>query len=202
MAPATPFMAEEIYQFVKDFDSLHAEVYVESVHLEHWPKVSGIYDDEQSKNILIKMEKTREIVETVLALRNKANIKVRQPLQSLMLPIDVFSNVHVHILQDELNIKQVQVSIDNILMLDTVITEDLRIEGLARDIVRDIQSKRKDANLVPSDKISVIVTAEEKDTDAYMNMYQVHTSMFTEVANVVNYTVVHGEIYAVEISKV
>jgi isoleucyl-tRNA synthetase len=202
MAPATPFMAEEIYQFVKGFDILNAHVYKESVHLEAWPKVSGMIDADTSKIILSKMEKTREVVETVLALRNKANIKVRQPLQSLMLPMDAFSNVHVHILQDELNIKQVKVSLDNILVLDTVVTEDLRIEGLARDVIREIQSKRKDANLVPSDTISVVVTVEEKNTDEYTKIYDVHKHMFSDTANVVTYTVTNGEVYNVEITKI
>lgn len=202
MAPATPFMAEEIYQFVKSFDNIHVGLYTESVHLEHWPKASNMFDEIQFKNILSKMEKTREIVETVLALRNKANIKVRQPLQSLMLPIDTFSNVHIHILQDELNIKQVKVSVDDVLMLDTVVTEDLRVEGLARDIVREIQSKRKEANLVPSDTISVIVNVEEKNKDEYTKIYNIHKQMFADVANVVSYDVIEGESHVLEIKKI
>ncbi len=202
MAPATPFMAEEIYQFVKGFDTSHTDTYKESVHLESWPKVSDSSSEKGDAAIIEKMQKTREVVEAVLALRNKANIKVRQPLQSLMLPIDTFSNVHVHILQDELNIKQVIVSADNMMALDTVVTEDLRVEGLARDVIREVQSKRKDLNLVPSDTISVTVSATEPLRVDYEKIYEVHKNMFTDIANVTSYTVTTGDTYAVEVVKV
>lgn len=201
MAPATPFMAEEIYQFVKSFDSAHPDRYVESVHLESWPTVTNTLSDKEEKEILYKMEKTREVVESVLALRNKANIKVRQPLQSLMLPVDIFSNVHVHILQDELNIKQVIVSVDDVMVLDTVVTEELRVEGLARDVIREIQSKRKDLNLVPSDTISVHISVQGDMQKDYNSIYELHKSMFTDIANVTAYTVVVGDVYTVEVQK-
>lgn len=202
MAPATPFMAEEIYQFVKRFDASHADLYVESIHLENWPKISGSVSPEDSQDSIARMQKTREIVELVLALRNKANIKVRQPLQSLSLPVEVFSQVHVHILQDELNIKQIIVSADDQITLDTVVTEDLRIEGLARDVIREIQSKRKELDLVPSDTIAVTLHVELNKVEDYNCIYNIHKHMFTDIANVSTYAVVPGTEFVVEVSKI
>ena len=86
----------------------------------------------------------------------------------------MFSQVHVHILQDELNIKQIIVSADDQITLDTVVTEDLRIEGLARDVIREIQSKRKELDLVPSDTIAVTLHVELNKVEDYNCIYNIH----------------------------
>ncbi len=201
MAPATPFMAEEIHQYVKNFDTESGRLYAESVHLENWPKATSTLSSEESAEAIERMQKTRDVVEHVLALRNKANIKVRQPLQSLSLPGDVFAQVHVHILQDELNIKEIIVSTDEHMSLNTTVTEELRIEGLARDVIREIQSKRKDLNLVPTDTISVVAHVEEGLQEDYVRIYNVHMHMFTDIANVASYTVSPAASYALEVIK-
>ncbi|MES2985985.1 MAG: class I tRNA ligase family protein [Patescibacteria group bacterium] len=201
MAPATPFMAEEIYQFVKNFDTTFTlRLYKESVHLESWPTVTSKITKTEIDEITLKMQKTREVVESVLALRNKANIKVRQPLASLTLPLDTFGSVHVHILQDELNIKHIIAGEDDQMVLDIVVTEELRVEGFARDMVREIQSKRKDLDLIPQDKISVVFNTPD-NVDA-LNAYGAHTNLFTEVANVVTLTVASADTQSIEVAKV
>lgn len=203
MAPATPFMAEEIYQFVRAFDHAHTtELYVESVHLESWPTVTTPMSKIQIDEVTLKMKKTREVVEHVLGLRNKANIKVRQPLASLSLSVDTFTNVYVHILQDELNIKQIVVGIDDQITLDTVITEELKVEGLARDLLREIQSKRKELDLVPTDIISVTIHAEESTKAEYDTVACLHSKMFTDIANVTTLQVASADVFSLEVVKV
>ncbi len=204
MAPATPFMAEEIYQFVKSFDT--ARTYTESVHLESWPvATSGLSADEES-DVLLKMTKTREVVEAGLALRNKAGIKVRQPLASLSVGVDAFGAIHIDIVEDELNVKAVKVT-DNVeLSLDTVITEELRLEGLARDLVRDIQSKRKDADLVPEDRVKVVVGVPAVHKDEYIRIIEIHHSFIASTVHAETIDIVLDETAAatpkVELTKI
>lgn len=161
IAPFTPFMAEEIYLFVKNFAAI--ENIKESVHLENWPEVKDI----ASISVIEKMNQTRLVVEQGLALRNKANIKVRQPLASISVPKGMMENIYQEIIKDELNVKDV-VEEEEIL-LDTNITQELRVEGIVRDIIREIQSKRKDLNLVPTDKINLSLKTNE-DISVYVDM--------------------------------
>ncbi|MBC7981577.1 class I tRNA ligase family protein, partial [Candidatus Parcubacteria bacterium] len=153
IAPFTPFMAEEIYLFVKNFASI--EHIKESVHLENWPEIKNITDI----SVLEKMNQTRLVVEQGLALRNKANIKVRQPLASISMPKEMHEIIYKDIIKDELNVKDIIEGGE--ITLDTNITEDLRVEGVVRDIIREIQSKRKDLNLVPTDKINLAIKVKE-----------------------------------------
>ncbi len=152
MAPFTPFMAEEIYLFIKNF--IKSDL-LESVHLENWPEIKDISDN----TVIDKMNQTRLVVEQGLALRNKEGIKVRQPLNSISVTEDVFNNIYAEIIKDELNIKNI--IIGEIVALDTNITEDLRLEGVVRDFIREIQSKRKDLKLIPDDKIDLIIKTKE-----------------------------------------
>ncbi|MBC7981910.1 class I tRNA ligase family protein [Candidatus Parcubacteria bacterium] len=161
IAPFTPFMAEEIYLFVKNFAAI--ENIKESVHLENWPEVKDIADI----SVIEKMNQTRLVVEQGLALRNKANIKVRQPLAYISVPKGMMENIYQEIIKDELNVKDVVEEED--ILLDTNITEELRVEGVVRDIIREIQSKRKDLNLVPTDKITLSIKVKE-DISIFVDM--------------------------------
>jgi isoleucyl-tRNA synthetase len=161
IAPFTPFIAEEIYLFAKDFANVIDAK--ESVHLESWPEVKDIRDI----SVLVKMEQTRSIVMQGLALRNKTGIKVRQPLEAISVSKEMIENIYLDIIKDELNVKNVTEGEE--IVLDTNITEELRIEGLVRDMIREIQSKRKDLDLVPSDKISLTLKTKEK-ISSYLDM--------------------------------
>ncbi len=161
IAPFMPFMAEEMYLFVKNFANV--KDIKESVHLENWPEVKDIKDI----SVLEKMTQTRQVIEQGLALRNKSGIKVRQPLESISVPRFMLENLYQDIVKDELNVKKVIE--DDLVALDTNITEELRVEGVVRDIVREIQSKRKDLNLVPNDKINLIIKTKE-NISAFIDM--------------------------------
>jgi isoleucyl-tRNA synthetase len=107
IAPAMPFMAEELYQnLVRSVD----ESAPESVHLAEWPKVMEEFIDESLNR---DMELIMRLVSLGHAARQKANRKVRQPLAEAAFSVGnpaerkaLMKNVDV--IADELNVKQVR----------------------------------------------------------------------------------------------
>ncbi|GIJ95788.1 isoleucine--tRNA ligase [Capnocytophaga stomatis] len=81
MAPVAPFYADKLY---KDLTAGTQQETLESVHLTHFPKADTSLIDKQLES---KMEKAQNISSLVLSLRKKEMIKVRQPLQKIMIPI-------------------------------------------------------------------------------------------------------------------
>jgi len=147
IAPFVPFMAEEVYRRVGGEK--------ESVHLEEWPIIKKV-----DSQIIQDMQKVREVVTQALELRQKAGHKVRQPLISLAISQN-FSQDLLDIIADEVNVKEVKVSAGSEIKLDTTLTDELKNEGIARDIIRGIQDARKTENLSPSEKIKLVVSTEE-----------------------------------------
>ncbi|OGD69601.1 hypothetical protein A3E89_00095, partial [Candidatus Campbellbacteria bacterium RIFCSPHIGHO2_12_FULL_35_10] len=156
MAPFMPFVSEEIYQRVKGNEGK------ESVHLESW---NNVIAGEVDRDILEDMQKVREIVSKTLEARAVAGIKVRQPLNKV-----IFSSMYeidrddlFEIIKDETNIKEVVIEqgMDNEVKLDVEITPELKAEGQYRELLRNIQRMRKDANLVPSDLVELEVETDE-----------------------------------------
>ena len=151
MAPFTPFIAEDIYLKVRD------ENESESVHLESWPNLKNL-----DEKIISEMQTLRETVTRALEERTKVGIKVRQPLASVTIKKQELNgkNDLLDILKDELNVKEVQFSEtqEAEIVLDTNITEELRLEGNARELIRFIQQLRKTSGLQPSDEIKATVS--------------------------------------------
>lgn len=154
MAPAMPFYAEYLWQQVKD------EKAAESVHLASWP-VAEVVDEE----MLEAMQITRETVSLALEARAKANIKIRQPLATLKVnhPIVPEAEPYLALVRDEVNVKEIvsDMSIADMVMLDTEITPELKAEGDARELIRAIQEMRKTAGLAPRDRINLKVQTSD-----------------------------------------
>ncbi len=236
-APIAPFFMDKLYQ---DLNTVTQKESAESIHLAEFPKFDITFVDESLER---KMENAQTISSLVLSLRAKEKIKVRQPLQKIMIPvesaqqkaeIEAVSNLIKH----EVNIKEVELledasdilikqikpnfktlgpkfgkqmravakavqefaqediqqmqSTGEILMavedqqirleladveisskdiegwlvanegnltvaLDVTITDDLRKEGIARELVNRIQNARKDNGLEVTDKIKLTV---------------------------------------------
>ncbi len=148
VAPFIPFTAEQVYLHAKTSDSS------ESVHLENWPHI-GPFDTD----ILSKMEEARKAVSGTLLKRAEAGIKIRQPLRKLTLSSKTLEGEEelLSIIGDEVNVKEVVVDTrsEALILLDTVVTEELALEGKARDIIRTLQEMRKKAGLSLKDKIVV-----------------------------------------------
>ncbi len=108
IAPAMPFMAEELYQNLVRAVNPDAP---ESVHLADWPT----YDpDAIDETLNAEMALVLKLVSLGHAARNKAGIKVRQPLQEAAFAVGRASEQEVvtryaDLLADELNVKRVRV---------------------------------------------------------------------------------------------
>jgi isoleucyl-tRNA synthetase len=101
LAPFVPFLAEAIYQ------NLRTEQMPESVHLCDWPQV-----DEQLRDVHLEaqMARARQIVTAGLQARNKAQIKVRQPLALAAITSDgpPLEEEYQQLIRQELNVKKIQ----------------------------------------------------------------------------------------------
>jgi isoleucyl-tRNA synthetase len=147
MAPFAPFMSEHIYQNLPGS--------LDSVHLELWPESNKEFISPELEK---QMEIVKQIVEKGHAARKTANIRLRQPLASLSLTTSrVISSDLQEIIKEELNIKEIRSSQGEELTvtLDTSLTPELEAEGIARDLMRDIQGARKKQGLNPSDVVTV-----------------------------------------------
>jgi len=158
MAPFTPFIAEEIYRnlVAPHPDPLpKGEGDLISVHLAEFPKADEkLINEELNK----EMYQVRNIVSEGLQLRAKAGIKVRQPLTSLRFKNYDLRTELLEIIKEEVNVKEVAVdkNIKDDIILNTEITEDLKLEGQAREIIRHIQEMRKEAGYEVDNRIKVV----------------------------------------------
>lgn len=152
-APLIPFITEYFYQnLVLPFDSKA----LESVHLELYPETKPI-----NQQLLNNMVYVREICEQGNMIRKTSNLNTRQPLSKATInnsqKIDLSSDL-IEIIKNELNIKDVEIILgkNNLTVaLDTNITPELKAEGDARDLIRQIQSLRKENQLNLKDKIKI-----------------------------------------------
>jgi isoleucyl-tRNA synthetase len=149
MAPFTPFIAEEIWQKVS-----WSKESAPSVHLAPW--LDRAKADIDWGTVIQDMEQVRTIVTLGLEARQKANVKVRQPLTQIAVATTL-TQEYLDIIKDELNVKAVVVDeslAQGVISLDTEITDELRDEGEMRDLIRMIQDMRKVADLVPNDRVT------------------------------------------------
>ncbi|CAM2770859.1 Isoleucyl-tRNA synthetase [Flavobacterium succinicans] len=236
-APIAPFFMDKLY---KDLTQATGTESFESVHLAQFPVSVEKFVD---KSLESKMQKAQTISSLVLSLRKKEMIKVRQPLQKVMIPVlDVSQKAEIEAVADlikaEVNVKEIELlddasgvlvkqikpnfkalgprfgkemgliakeiqgfSTDQInqldkegtisvvisgkdvilsleeveissqdiegwlvanangitVALDITISEELRKEGIARELVNRIQNIRKDSGFEVTDKVKVYV---------------------------------------------
>ena len=101
MAPFAPFYADRLYRDLTDD---------KSVHLSLFPEIA---ENEIDKSLEARMATAQSITSMVLSLRRKVNIKVRQPLQTLMIPVMSDYQRHliepmIDLLKSELNVKDIK----------------------------------------------------------------------------------------------
>jgi isoleucyl-tRNA synthetase len=236
-APIAPFFMDRLYQ---DLNAVTKKETSESIHLADFPVYNESFVD---KGLEHKMESAQTISSLVLSLRAKEKIKVRQPLQKIMIPVDSVAQKEAilavaDLIKNEVNIKEIQILEDaseilikqikpnfktlgpkfgkdmrlvaaeiqkfnqedinkiekdkhisievngkNIILevsdveisskdiegwlvaneglltvaLDVTISEELRKEGVARELVNRIQNARKDTGLEVTDKIKLTI---------------------------------------------
>ncbi len=219
MAPFTPFIAEDIYrnlachsgpvpesrnEILKPASPAGRQVQDDShsVHLENFPQADEKLMDEKLNE---EMRKIREIITEALQLRAKAGIKVRQPVAMLQIKNQKskIKKELLEIIKEEVNVKNVKAvkifkAVENIIVssdkkigLDTKITEDLKMEGQAREIIRFIQQMRKEADYEVDNRIEIShsgmkeifrkfgnMIAKETLAENISSQFTIHSSQF------------------------
>ena len=180
LAPFTPFLAEELYHNLTGDN--------ESIHLKDWLPAGEI-----DSSMLRDMNALRTAVNDGLSKRASEGIKVRQPLASVKLintisqdtPAEV-AQFLIDIAKDELNVKSVEIVTDSesesaqpSVVYDLTITPELKREGLMREIVRHVQSARKQAGLQIDDRIVLSISSDDSEIsqaiDAFADVIKAET---------------------------
>ena len=180
LAPFTPFLAEELYHNLTGDN--------ESIHLKDWLPAGEI-----DSSMLRDMNALRTAVNDGLSKRASEGIKVRQPLASVKLintisqdtPAEV-AQFLIDIAKDELNVKSVEIvtdseseSVQPSVVYDLTITPELKREGLMREIVRHVQSARKQAGLQIDDRIILSISSDDSEisqaVDAFADVIKSET---------------------------
>ena len=190
LAPFTPFLAEELYHNLTGDN--------ESIHLKDWLPAGEI-----DNSMLRDMNALRTAVNDGLSKRASEGIKVRQPLASVKLintisqdtPAEV-AQFLIDIAKDELNVKSVEIVTDSesesaqpSVVYDLTITPELKREGLMREIVRHVQSARKQAGLQIDDRIVLSIFSDDSEIsqaiDAFADVIKAET-LAVELNSAVN----------------
>lgn len=181
MAPFTPFIAEKIY--------LELGGKLESIHLEMWPEPK---EEKHHAAVIEHMVQARKVVEVGLALRSENKLKVRQPLHELKMNYEHFSRELLEMMADELNVKKVSYAEATTDMgwaakedgktkvwLNTTLDENLKKEGLTREIIRTINQMRKEQGLTINDEVKIFYATLDE------NLIAVFTDFESEIKSAV-----------------
>ncbi|MFD2822697.1 isoleucine--tRNA ligase [Lacinutrix iliipiscaria] len=266
-APIAPFFMDRLYL---DLTQVTRKENFESVHLAEFPKSDSSFID---KTLERKMEAAQTISSLVLSLRAKEKIKVRQPLQKIMIPIDSMAQKEeilavADLIKHEVNIKDIELledasdilvkqikpnfktlgprfgkdmkaisakiqqfsaeDIKNIeqngvfdveinekkitlelsdveitsqdiegwlvaneghltVALDVTISEELRKEGIARELVNRIQNLRKDSGFEVTDRIDVTLQKDNHVVKAVQsNIEYIKTETLTQELKIID----------------
>ena len=106
-APIAPFFMDKLYL---DLNAVSQKENFESIHLADFPLFEESYVD---KSLERKMEDAQTISSLVLSLRAKEKIKVRQPLQKIMIPVENKEQKSsilavANLIKHEVNIKEIE----------------------------------------------------------------------------------------------
>ena len=241
-APVAPFFMDKLY---RDLNGATGKDKAESVHLTDFPQSKSEYIDKQLES---KMEKAQNISSLVLSLRKREMIKVRQPLQKILIPtLSEAERTEIlavaNLIKHEVNVKEIEfiddasgilvkqikpnfrtlgpkygkqmkdiatvindftqqdiqalerqgtkeITLDGkvltltlddveitsqdiegwlvassstglVVALDATITDELRAEGIARELVNRIQNLRKDTGLEVTDRIRILLQKQD-----------------------------------------
>ena len=119
-SPIAPFFSEQLY---RDLNNVTGRNKAESVHLTDFPEANTSFID---KALEERMEAAQLISSLVLSLRKKANIRVRQPLSKIMIPVaneEMKAQIEKvsHLIKSEVNIKEIEfLSPDNNILVKNV----------------------------------------------------------------------------------
>ncbi|MEV4731589.1 isoleucine--tRNA ligase [Saccharopolyspora sp. NPDC049426] len=158
LAPFIPFLTEEVWQRTVRPGSPDLP---DSVHLSAWP-APGPIDEE----LLSLVDVERRLAVAGRSLRRDEALKVRQPLATAVISPELPAELRAD-LAEEINVREVvtgdvagtgwpsEEQREVGIALDTAITPELRLAGLAREIIRFVQNCRKQDGREITDRISL-----------------------------------------------
>jgi isoleucyl-tRNA synthetase len=174
-APILPFTADYIYKTLTG---------QESVHLAKYPEA-----DSYDKDLIEKMEQVRSIVSNVHMIRAENSLSLRQPLAKLYLEKKSLGHLSddqalLDIVREEVNVKEISVvETDEIsadkwkvtpsakIYLDVELTEELKLEGRYREILRKLQDARKKAGLKVGEKAVLVYQTDDREIQTIFEKY-------------------------------
>ncbi|SNR55463.1 isoleucine--tRNA ligase [Lutibacter flavus] len=127
-SPIAPFFMDNLY---KDLTSVSGKENFESIHLAEFPKYDESMVDSKLEH---KMQQAQKISSMVLSLRKKEMIKVRQPLQRIMIPVlnqedrDEILAVE-NLIKSEVNVKEIELIDDASGILVKTIKPNFKVLG-------------------------------------------------------------------------
>ena len=170
-SPIAPFYMDKLY---RDLISINDKEKVSSVHLAYFPEVNEEIIDKELEE---RMEMAQSISSMILSLRRKANFKVRQPLQKIMMPIISDNFVEQiekveQIIKTETNIKEIKFLSDSSDILVKSIKANFKVLGpkygkLMKQVAAKIagMSQKEIAEFERTNKFSFVVENQEVNLD-------------------------------------
>jgi isoleucyl-tRNA synthetase len=170
-SPIAPFYMDKLY---RDLISVNDKEKVSSVHLAYFPEVNEEIIDKELEE---RMEMAQSISSMILSLRRKANFKVRQPLQKIMMPIISDNFVEQiekveQIIKTETNIKEIKFLSDSSDILVKSIKANFKVLGpkygkLMKQVAAKIagMSQKEIAEFERTNKFSFVVENQEVNLD-------------------------------------
>ena len=161
MSPIAPFFADWLYQNLNDVSGE-----IDSVHLTNYPKVNSNLID---SNLEKRMEMAQKISSMILSIRKKENLRVRQPLQKIQIPIlDPEFKQHVDAVKDiilaEVNVKELEfVTEDQVQIVKNL---KLNFKTLGKKCGKHMKTVQAYAN----DNGALIISGIEKTGQFKMNV--------------------------------
>lgn len=185
-SPVAPFFMDRLY---KDLTKATGKENFESVHIAEFPKYNA---DLVDKSLERKMENAQTISSLVLSLRAKEKIKVRQPLQKIMIPVlDATQKEEIlavaDLIKSEVNVKEIELLDDasgilvkqikpNFKALGPKFGKDMKliankIQGFTQDDIIKIE-KEGEISVEINDKLITLGTADveisSKDIEGWL----------------------------------
>ncbi len=170
LAPFSPFYADRLYL---DLAKATGRATADSVHLEKFPTGDGYHNAE----LEAQMEMSQKISSMVLALRRKVNIKVKQPLQRIMIPaVDAQQRKHIEAVADtilnEVNVKELNFAEEEGLLVKKVKcnfrTMGKKYGKLMKGVAAAMASLEQSqiAQLEKEGKLQIVVEGQDIDVEA------------------------------------
>ena len=154
-APIAPFFMDQLYL---DLNAVTGKDAAESVHLTDFPKVDKSLIDQ---NLVEKTHLAQTITSMVFSLRKKENVKVRQPLQKVMIPVlDKKTEEQIlavsELIKQEVNVKELQLI--NAEEASHLIVKQIKpnFKSLGQRLGKDMKTVAGEITNMTSEQISTI----------------------------------------------